>query len=142
MTTYNKPYDQDPETMTRADRDQMKLERDETGDLISSEKVDGTPVVNRQGEQLGAIHHFMVGKRDGKVRYAVMSYGGFLGMGENYYPLPWDALTYDTDQGGYVVDIDKERLSRDKAPAYPKDEQPNYNEEFDRQIRVYYLRTA
>ena len=142
MTTYNKPYDQDSETITRADRNQTQLERDEIGDLISSEKVDGTQVVNRQGEELGTIHHFMVGKSDGKVRYAVMSYGGFLGMGENFYPLPWDALTYDTDKGGYVVDIDRERLSRDKAPSYPKNEQPNFNEDFDRQIRVYYLRTA
>jgi hypothetical protein len=62
--------------------------RDETHDLISSEKVDGTAVYNRQGERLGSIHHFMVGKRDGKVRYAVLSFGGLFGMGENYYPLP------------------------------------------------------
>lgn len=142
MTTYNKPFDERSETMTSEDRNQQRLQQDETGDLISSEKVDGTPVVNRQGEELGTIHHFMVGKRDGKVRYAVMSYGGFLGMGEDYYPLPWDALTYDTDKGGYVVDIDRERLSQDKAPSYPKNEEPNYDEEFDRQIRIYYLRAV
>ena len=134
MTTYKRPFDEDPQT--------MRLQQDETAELISSEKVDGTPVVNRQGEELGTIHHFMVGKRDGKVRYAVMSYGGFLGMNENYYPLPWDALTYDVDKDGYVVDIDRERLSQEKAPSYPKNEEPKYNEEFDRQIRIYYLRAV
>lgn len=142
MTTYKQPFDQDPETMTREDRTQERLERDETGELISSEKVDGTPVVNKKGEQLGKIHHFMVGKRDGKVRYAVMTYGGFLGMGEDYFPLPWDALTYDTDLGGYAVDIDKERLSRDKAPSYKRNEEPKFDSEFDNRIRIYYLRTA
>ena len=142
MPTYKQPFDQDPETMTREDRNQERLKRDETNELISSEKVDGTPVVNKEGEQLGKIHHFMVGKRDGKVRYAVMTYGGFLGMGEDYFPLPWDALTYDTDLGGYVVDIDKERLSRDKAPSFKRNEEPNFDSEFDNRIRIYYLRTA
>lgn len=137
MTSYKKPYDED--TMTEEERNQTRLELDETGELISSEKVDGTKVVNRDGEEIGTIHHFMVGKRDGKVRYAVMSYGGFLGMGENFYPLPWDALTYDEDCDGYVVDIDREKLSADKAPNFRRDEEPKWNQQFDREIRIYYL---
>ena len=52
----------------------------------------------------------MIDKRSGKVAYAVMSFGGFLGMGESYHPLPWEVLDYDERQGGYVVDLDKERL--------------------------------
>lgn len=137
MTTYNRPYDED--SMTEAERNQVRLEQDETGDLISSEKVDGTKVVNRDGEELGSIHHFMVGKRDGKVRYVVMSYGGLFGMGEHYYPLPWDSLTYDEELDGYKVDVDRERLRDDKPPSFRRDEEPKWNREFDEQIRIYYL---
>src|SRR3954465_9844361 len=62
---------------------------DETSELIASNKVEGTRVYNRQGENLGTVHNFMVNKRSGQVEYAVMSFGGFLGMGESYHPLPW-----------------------------------------------------
>ena len=95
---------------------------DETEELIASNKVEGTAVYNRQGERLGTVYNFMVGKRSGQVAYAVMSFGGFLGMGESYHPLPWNALTYDTNQGGYVVDLDKDRLSN--APSYGAGEDP------------------
>ena len=71
-------------------------ETDETDRLIASNKVEGTAVYNRQGERLGSIYNFMVDKRSGQVEYAVLSFGGFLGIGEDYYPLPWKALTYDT----------------------------------------------
>src|SRR5690242_8118538 len=83
---------------------------DETSDLIASNKVEGTAVYNTNGERLGTVYNFMVNKRSGQVAYAVMSFGGFLGIGESYHPLPWRALTYDTRQGGYVVDISRERL--------------------------------
>src|SRR3977135_1618955 len=83
---------------------------EETNSLISSTKVEGTAVYNRQGEKLGMVHNFMVDKRSGKVEYAVMSFGGFLGMGDSYHPLPWNVLTYDTSQGGYVCDLDKRAL--------------------------------
>lgn len=118
-----------------------RLKADETHELISSEKVDGTAVYSRDGDQLGSIHHFMVGKRDGKVRYAVMTYGGFLGMGGDYYPLPWDALTYDSDKGGYVVQITKDQLDKDKAPSFPRGQEPEWNDDLDNRIRIYYLRT-
>ena len=85
-------------------------ETDETSDLISSDKVDGTAVYNREGEKLGSIHTLMIDKTAGKVTYAVMSFGGFLGIGDRYHPLPWDVLTYDTGQGGYVVDLDRSML--------------------------------
>ena len=140
-------YDRRPDSETnlkersRAEATKDRLQRDETSDLISSEKVDGTAVYNREGEKLGSIHHFMVGKRDGRVRYAVMSYGGLFGMGSNYYPLPWDALTYDTDKGGYVVDIAKEQLDPDKAPSFERNREPEWDEEFDQRIRLYYIRT-
>ena len=85
---------------------------DETDRLIASNKVEGTAVYNRQGERLGSVYNFMVDKRSGQVEYAVMSFGGFLGIGDSYHPLPWKSLTYDTSQGGYVVDLDKDRLAR------------------------------
>src|SRR3954471_14347757 len=83
---------------------------DETDQLISSTKVEGTAVYNRQGERLGTVAIFMVNKRTGQVAYAVMSFGGFLGLGKSFHPLPWHVLSYDTGRGGYVVDLDKERL--------------------------------
>ena len=89
---------------------------DETGSLIAASKVNGTKVYNRQGEHLGSIYDVMINKRSGQVAYAVMSFGGFLGMGDSYHPLPWSVLTYDTSQGGYVVDLDKDRLRG--APTY------------------------
>ena len=66
---------------------------DETARLIASNKVEGTAVFDRAGEQLGTVYNFMVDKVSGQVAYAVMSFGGFLGIGESYHPLPWRALT-------------------------------------------------
>src|ERR687898_912245 len=83
---------------------------DETSSLISSDKVEGTAVYDRRGEKLGSIHSVMIDKISGKVAYAVMSFGGFLGIGDRYHPLPWHVLTYDTRQGGYVVDLDPSML--------------------------------
>lgn len=114
------------------------LARDETFDLISSQKVDGTAVYNRQEEKLGKIDHVMIGKRDGRVRFAVLDYGGFFGSGDDLYPLPWEALTYSEDQGGYVVNIDKERLESDRAPSYRRGNEPTWNEDYDTSIRDYY----
>jgi len=110
---------------------------DETGELIASNKVEGTAVYNRQGERLGTVYNFMVGKRSGQVAYAVMSFGGLLGMGESYHPLPWNALTYDTSKGGYVVDLDKDRLS--KAPSYRAGEDPfSSDPTYGRRVRDYW----
>ena len=110
---------------------------DETDKLIASNKVEGTAVCNRQGERLGTVYNFMVGKRSGQVAYAVMSFGGFLGMGESYHPLPWNALTYDTSKGGYVVDLDKDRLSN--APSYRSGEDPfSSDPTYGRRVRDYW----
>ncbi len=109
---------------------------DETATLIASDKVEGTAVFNRRGERLGDVYNFMVDKRSGHVEYAVMSFGGFLGMGESYHPLPWKMLTYDAGIGGYVVDIDKDRLSA--APTYSRTESPIWDPEYGRRIDDYY----
>jgi hypothetical protein len=99
---------------------------DETDRLISSEKADGTAVYDRRGERLGTVHHLMIDKYTGQVVYAVMSFGGFLGIGESYHPLPWKALTYDTRLGGYVVDVDRNRLER--APSFTSRDVPNWSD--------------
>jgi hypothetical protein len=109
---------------------------DETGDLIASNKVEGTEVYNRQGEHLGEVYNFMVDKRSGQVRYAVMSFGGFLGMGQSYHPLPVAALTYDMSQGGYVVDLDKSKL--EGAPSYRSGEEPSYDRAYGERVHGYY----
>jgi hypothetical protein len=89
---------------------------EETSDLIASDKVEGTAVYNRNAERLGSVYNFMVNKRSGQVSYAVLSFGGFLGIGTSYHPLPWNELTYDRSLGGYVVNLSKEQLQ--SAPTY------------------------
>jgi len=79
--------------------------------------------INRQSEHLGTVHNFMVDKSTGQVAYAVMSFGGFLGMGESYHPLPWRVLNYDTRQGGFVIDLDRSRI--EKALSYMASNLPN-----------------
>jgi len=103
-----------------ADADSDTLTTDETHDLISADKVVGTAVYDAGGERLGTIDSIMVGKMSGKVAYAVMSFGGFLGIGERYHPLPWNVLTYDEAKGGYNIQHTADDL-RD-APNYSRDE--------------------
>jgi hypothetical protein len=121
---------------TGTDSTGTALERDETTNLISSAKVEGTDVYATDGEKIGHIDHLMIGKRSGRVEYAVMSFGGFLGMGERYHPLPWDALTYHTDRGGYVVNIDKDRLK--DAPSYERDRSPSFDRQYGESVYNYY----
>jgi hypothetical protein len=109
------------------------VEHDESTDLIASNKVEGTAVYNRQGERLGEVHNFMVGKRSGRVAYAVMSFGGFLGIGQRYHALPWSVLTYDTNRGGYLIDADRDRLMT--APHYSEGEDPFSQSENMQRIR-------
>ena len=107
----------------------------ETARLIASDKVEGTRVYNKQGERLGSIRNFMVNKTNGRVEYAVMEFGGVLGIGSEYYPLPWDLLTYDDQVGGYAIDMDKDKL--DGAPRY-RDRDPQWDELYGQQVYGYY----
>ncbi len=108
----------------------------ETDRLISSDKVEGTSVYNRAGESVGSIYTVMIDKYYGQVAYAVMSFGGLLGIGERYHPLPWKALTYVTRLGGYVVDVSREQLER--APSYARDETPWNQPGYGRSVHDYY----
>lgn len=89
---------------------------DTHGNLIAASKVNGTNVYNPAGDKLGSIYDVMLNKQNGKAAYAIMSFGGFLGMGEKYHPLPWDKLRYDAMQDGYIVDLDRQML--EGGPAY------------------------
>ena len=100
--------------------------RDETVSLISADKVEGTSVYNQEGEKLGSVEDIMIDKRSGRVAYAVLSFGGFLGMGERHHPLPWQVLTYDTEMDGYIVPLSKDVL--EKGPTYGDDDTPRWDD--------------
>ena len=108
----------------------------ETERLIASDKVEGTPVYNRQGEAMGSVYTVMIDKYSGQVAYAVLGFGGFLGIGERYHPLPWKALDYDPKLGGYVADVSREQLER--APSYASDEAPWDTPGYGRSVYDYY----
>jgi hypothetical protein len=124
-------------TQARTPASADQLERRETFDLISADKVEGTAVYNRAGEKLGTVDKIMIDKISGRVSYAVMSFGGFLGMGESYHPLPWNVLDYDPRMGGYVVDLDPQVLKG--APTFGRDETVDWRDEsWNRRLYDYY----
>jgi len=110
----------------------------ETGShrLIASNRVEGTAVYDRRGEKLGRIEYFMVDKVTGQADYAVMSFGGLFGLGGKHYPLPWDMLDYQPDKGGYVVDLDKEKV--EKGPSFEAGEEPAFDRQYDQNVYDYY----
>jgi sporulation protein YlmC with PRC-barrel domain len=112
------------------------LKQKEIGRLISADKVQGTPVSNPAGERIGSIENIMIDKPTGRVAYAVMSFGGILGIGKNRYPLPWNLLEYDTELDSYVVDLNPDMLKG--APVYD-DHATNWADEtWARRIYDYY----
>lgn len=109
---------------------------DTSGRLIAASKVNGTSVYNPAGEKLGSVYDVMLEKVSGHAEYAILSFGGFLGIGEKYHPLPWNVLTYDVGQGGYVVNLDRAKL--EGAPAYSADELRSWDDTWDKRISDYY----
>ena len=87
---------------------------------ISSEDIQGTEVYGQGDKNVGEIDHLIIDKVSGRIAYAVMSFGGFLGLGESHYPIPWSALKYDTSLGGFRTNILEQQL-RD-APEFSDDE--------------------
>lgn len=87
------------------------MEHSTNASLVSSADVDGTEVYGRDGSHIGSIDHLMIDKQSGKVAYAVMGFGGFLGLGEDHHPIPWGRLNYDTAKGGFVTDVTEEEVS-------------------------------
>jgi sporulation protein YlmC with PRC-barrel domain len=108
-----------------------------SGSLIAADKVNGTDVYNMDGDKLGTVDDIMIDKISGKAIYAVMSFGGFLGIGEKQHPLPWSSLTYDQDREGFVVNLDKRKL--EQAPTLdPEDEGFVWTPDYGRSIDKYY----
>ncbi|WP_332715353.1 PRC-barrel domain-containing protein [Pelagibacterium mangrovi] len=102
------------------------LDRRESGNLIGSDKVEGTAVYGMDDEKIGTIERVMIDKLSGKVAYAVLSFGGFLGIGDDHYPIPWAKLTYDESIGGYRTDLSKAEL--DEAPRYDAEDDFEWND--------------
>jgi hypothetical protein len=111
----------------------MVTEARETAGLIGSDKVEGTAVYGADGNKIGSIERVMIEKISGKVSYAVLSFGGFLGIGDDHYPLPWQSLTYNTNLGGYQVAITSDQLNN--APRYGRNETWDW-EDRDRARRI------
>jgi sporulation protein YlmC with PRC-barrel domain len=85
-------------------------ERGTTSSLIASDRVEGTAVYDARGKRIGKVERLVIDKANGRIAYAVLSFGGFLGMGANHYPIPWPMLDYDDKLDGYRVDITEEQL--------------------------------
>jgi hypothetical protein len=111
--------------------------RRETRSLIGSDKVEGTAVYGTNDERVGTVQRVMIDKISGKVAYAVVSFGGFLGIGEDYYPIPWPRLKYDTNIGGYRVGVTVDTLRG--APKYDRFSDWDWNDRAnDRRVYDYY----
>ena len=105
--------------------------------LIGSDKVEGTAVYGAEETQIGSIERVMIDKRSGKVSYAVLSFGGFLSIGDDHYPLPWGALKYDTNLGGYRTGLTEKQLQA--APKYSSDNDWNWEDQTrTRGVNEYY----
>ncbi len=92
--------------------------------ILSGTSIIGDDVRNAQGEDLGDIKDIMIDLNSGRIEYAVLSFGGFLGMGDKYFAVPWEALSVDQKEKCMVLNVDKETLK--EAPGFDKDEWPNF----------------
>jgi sporulation protein YlmC with PRC-barrel domain len=115
----------------------MKDPNDTRGRLIAADQVEGTSIYNAKGESLGSVEDVMIDKVSGRIAYAVAGFGGFLGIGNRHYPLPWDKLKYNTRMGGYVVDLDRRVL--EGAPSYTDSEAVGWQDPaWGRRVYDYY----
>jgi sporulation protein YlmC with PRC-barrel domain len=104
--------------------------RDRSGpgpEVMAASDFEGEDVVNHQGETLGDIEEIMLDVRSGRIAYVVLAAGGFLGIGEKYFAIPWGALTLDTDRKCFILDVAKDRLIN--APGFDKDHWPSMAEQ-------------
>ena len=105
--------------------------------VLSATSLIGDGVRNPAGEDLGGITELMIDLSTGRVAYAVLSFGGFLGLGDKLFAVPWDALTVDTDEKKFVLDVNREQL--ENAPGFDQDNWPDMaSPEWGRSIHDYY----
>jgi len=112
----------------------------ETHSLIASDKVEGTPVRRSDGEKIGTIERVMIEKRSGKVAYAVMSFGGFMGLGEEYYTLPWSVLKYNVELDAYELNLSEDQL-RGAPRRTAEGHDASYDREWEEHVHRYYNAT-
>lgn len=99
--------------------------------LIPADRVNGTDVVGKAGEKLGKIEDVAIEKVSGDVAYAILSFGGVLGIGATYHPVPWKLLTYDPDKRAYVIPMSRDDLHR--APTIDETELSGWSDELSRE---------
>lgn len=105
--------------------------------VMAADTLQGDSVVNRQGEMLGEIQDIMIDVPSGRVAYAVLSFGGFLGMGDKLFAIPWKALTLDAENEQFILDAPKERL--ESAPGFDKDHWPSMaDQRWGTEIHAFY----
>ena len=105
--------------------------------VMAADTLEGDEVKNASGDDLGTIDHIMIDVPTGRVAYAVLSFGGLLGMGDKLFAVPWSALKLDTGQKCFVLHASKEYL--ENAPGFDKDDWPTFaDEEWARHIHSYY----
>lgn len=112
------------------------LRMDETLNLIGSDKVEGTSVRRPNGDHLGSIRRLMIEKATGRISYAVMNFGGFLGLGEAYYPVPWNLLRYNESLDAYELDISDEQLKG--APQFTDESAYDWSRAEGRRVNDFY----
>jgi sporulation protein YlmC with PRC-barrel domain len=106
-------------------------------ELMGADTLVGNDVYNQKNDDLGDIKEIMLDMRSGKVGYAVLSFGGFLGMGEKLFAVPWNALTLDTKNKRFVLNVDKDRLK--DAPGFDMDKWPNMADEtWAKELHAFY----
>jgi hypothetical protein len=105
--------------------------------VLAADTLRGNKVVNPQDEDLGEIEHLMIDLSTGRIAYAVLFFGGFLGLGDKLFAIPWGALALDTVEKRFVLNVDKEVLKR--APGFDKDNWPNMaDRSWGSQVFTYY----
>ncbi|MDR7038762.1 MULTISPECIES: PRC-barrel domain-containing protein [Methylobacterium] len=105
--------------------------------LIASDRVIGTDVRRPDGERVGRIERLMLDKASGRVAYAVMSFGGFLGLGGGYHTLPWSVLRFVPDFDAYVVDLSEDQL-RDAPTRTPEGTDPAEDRDWEERVHRHY----
>ena len=106
-------------------------------ELISSRRVEGTNVFDADGKKLGTVHSVMINKRSGQAAYALLSFGGVLGVGSHIHPMPWESLTYDVDLDGYRVEMSREQLQHAPRMSLDDTDRP-IDREHAEEVRSYY----
>src|SRR5262245_4313293 len=105
--------------------------------VMAASTLEGDDVLNRQGEKLGKVEEIMLDVPTGRIAYAVLSSGGFLGIGDKLFAIPWRSLMLDPETKCFILDIAKERLER--APGFHKDHWPSMADEtWAHEIHTYY----